>query len=374
MNTTSIIASAKSWIEGPAVEQLNKTASLNGIVKAVGLPDLHPGRGMPIGAAFMTKDIIYPHIIGNDIGCGMSLFASGIAERKAKVDRWVSKLETVKSLSKIDVPNNVELDSYGDGLRETSFNNRLGHIGGGNHFAEFQTVEEIFDEACFRDLNLDKKELYLLVHSGSGSYGKYIMDWSIRKFKSQNGLLPDSEEGQLYLSEHNNAVKWASVNRLLVALKLLASLSFRKNFLRLCVNLEHNSISEKFLNNERFFIHRKGAAPADKGTMIIPGSRGSLCYLVMPAEDTSSSAFSLAHGAGRKWERGTCKGRISDMYNKDSIQRTKLKGRVVCHDKKLLFEEAPEAYKNIERVIEDLEDAGLVKRVAAFRPVLTYKG
>ena len=57
-DTVSIIASENSWIEGKAIDQLVKTASLQGMTQAVGLPDLHPGRGYPIGAAFLSEDRI----------------------------------------------------------------------------------------------------------------------------------------------------------------------------------------------------------------------------------------------------------------------------------------------------------------------------
>ncbi len=63
-----IIASDQSWIEGEAIRQLEITASLLSMMRAVGLPDLHPGKGIPIGAAFLSKNIIYPHLVDNDIG------------------------------------------------------------------------------------------------------------------------------------------------------------------------------------------------------------------------------------------------------------------------------------------------------------------
>src|SRR5437660_2598453 len=69
-----LFASARSWIEGEAVRQLYATAKLDGVCHAVGFPDLHPGKGSPVGAAFLTEGIIYPDVIGGDIGCGMALF------------------------------------------------------------------------------------------------------------------------------------------------------------------------------------------------------------------------------------------------------------------------------------------------------------
>ncbi|MCL4215939.1 MAG: RtcB family protein, partial [Candidatus Hydrogenedentes bacterium] len=69
-----IIRTAKSWIEGSAVQQLEKVATLPGVCRAVGMPDLHPGRGYPIGAAVLCRGMFYPHLVGNDIGCGMGLW------------------------------------------------------------------------------------------------------------------------------------------------------------------------------------------------------------------------------------------------------------------------------------------------------------
>ena len=71
-----IIASPKNWIEGEAIKQLQNTAKFPGMEMAVGLPDLHPGKGSPIGAAFFTKNILYPYLIGNDIGLRHGLVAN----------------------------------------------------------------------------------------------------------------------------------------------------------------------------------------------------------------------------------------------------------------------------------------------------------
>src|SRR5438046_9637857 len=83
-----LIASPRSWIEGEAVRQLYATAKLDGVRLAVGFPDLHPGKGTPVGAAFVTEGVIYPHFIGGDIGCGMALFKTDLVRRDAKLDRW----------------------------------------------------------------------------------------------------------------------------------------------------------------------------------------------------------------------------------------------------------------------------------------------
>jgi release factor H-coupled RctB family protein len=93
----------------------------------------------------------------------------------------------------------------------------------------------------------------------------------------------------------------------------------------------------------------------------------------MPTDDTGVSGYSLAHGAGRKWERSMCRARLESKYTKETIKSTKLKGRIICSDTNLLFEEAPEAYKSIDTVIQSLLDFGLIKVIATFKPILTYK-
>src|SRR6516225_9877198 len=76
-------ASSRSWIEGEALRQLYATSKLEGMRLAVGFPDLHPGKGSPVGAAFVTEGFIYPYLIGGDIGCGMALFQTDLTRRDA---------------------------------------------------------------------------------------------------------------------------------------------------------------------------------------------------------------------------------------------------------------------------------------------------
>ena len=121
------------------------------------------------------------------------------------------------------------------------------------------------------------------------------------------------------------------------------------------------------------WVHRKGAVAADNEFVVIPGSRGSLCYVVKPTGDGESHAWSLAHGAGRKWARSESRLRMRERFGAHQLVQTPLGGRVICEQRDLLYEEAPAAYKNIEAVIQDLVDAGLASVIATFRPLLTYK-
>src|SRR5512136_309941 len=83
-----LFASAKSWIEGEALRQLYATSKLEGMRLAVGFPDLHPGKGSAVGAAFVTEGLLYPYLIGGDIGCGMALFKTDLVQRDIKLNRW----------------------------------------------------------------------------------------------------------------------------------------------------------------------------------------------------------------------------------------------------------------------------------------------
>ncbi len=351
----TIITNEKCWIEYTAVAQLEKAASLDGIIKAVGLPDLHAGK-MPVGTAVQTEGIIYPHLIGGDIGCGMGLFETNCALRKFKQDRFVTKLNHIREFA--DIPTN-------NPYPEQSPIYDLGTIGGGNHFAEFQTVEEVYDEERFASLGMDKKQVLLLVHSGSRSFGQSILN----RFSGAEGLNENSEECKQYLDLHGDALIWARRNRCIVAGKLMEYLGYSAG-IKTIIDCYHNFLEQR----GGTWIHRKGAVSAQQGIVVIPGSRGSLTYLVQPAGDTEVSAYSLSHGAGRKWSRSMCRSRIKNKYDRDSLRQTELGSRVVCHDTELLFREAPEAYKNVEHVISALLERRLCTVVATLRPLVTYKG
>ena len=139
-------------------------------------------------------------------------------------------------------------------------------------------------------------------------------------------------------------------------------------------DLSHNTVTPKDFGGKTLWLHRKGAAPCDQGPLVIPGSRGTFSYLVQPTEQAAvDNAFSLAHGAGRKWMRSQTKARLSNKYRPDDFLKTDLGGLVVCEDKALIYEEAPQAYKNIDVVIQDMVDANLIRVLAVLRPLLSYK-
>ncbi|HPT50812.1 MAG TPA: RNA ligase RtcB family protein [Accumulibacter sp.] len=359
-----LIASAQTWIEGHAIQQLQISARLEGMRLVVGMPDLHPGRVYPVGAAFFSVGRFYPALVGNDIGCGMSLWRTTLAGRGLSADR----LE--KRLGMIDGPLPSDLRTYmaGDDLPDTGFESSLGTIGGGNHFAELQRVDEIYEHDTLAALAVDREHLLLLVHSGSRGLGQRILTAHVERYR-HGGLVDGTLAGDDYLEQHALALRFAHVNRRLIAWRMLEKL---RGDGAPIVDLDHNLLTPAEINGEKGWLHRKGATPTDAGLLVVPGSRGDYSYLVEPVAD-AVSLYSVAHGAGRKWMRSDCRARLSARYDSRQLARTALGSRVVCNDRRLLFEEAPEAYKPISSVIGSLRDAGLVRPVARLRPVLTYK-
>jgi release factor H-coupled RctB family protein len=360
-----LFASAKSWIEGEALRQLYATSKLEGMRLAVGFPDLHPGKGGPVGAAFVTEGLIHPYLIGGDIGCGMALFKTDLVRRDVKLDRWTQvafDLEHVWTDAIDEVLANEALES-------TDFDDSLGTLGGRNHFAELQAVEEIANAGEFKKLGLGKQQLVVLVHSGSRGLGESVLRDYVTEHQV-SGSDAESLAAAAYLLGHDLAVRWAKVNRKLLAQRFVKALGAEVDPLW---DGCHNSITPRELEGETVWVHRKGAVVAENEAVMIPGSRGSLSYLVKPLNSGESRAWSLAHGAGRKWTRSEARLRVRERFGKEQLVQTSLGSRVICGERDLLYEEAPAAYKSIEAVIQDLADAGLVSVVATFRPLLTYK-
>lgn len=359
-----LVAADDTWIEGKAIQQLETTARLGGMHRVAGMPDLHPGRGYPVGAAFFSVGRLYPALVGNDIGCGMALWRTDIPTAKLHLD----KLE--KRLGNLDLPLDETWQEAvaSFGLPATGHERSLGTIGGGNHFAELQQLDENYDDAALAALGIERKHLLLLVHSGSRGLGEAILREQVDLF-GHHGLEAGSEASTHYLGRHDGALCFAEANRQLIARRMLDRLRADGDVL---LDINHNLVSPAQVDGLDGWLHRKGATPSDQGAVVIPGSRGDYSYLVQPIAD-ERSLLSLAHGAGRKWMRSECKDRLASRYSVEQLSRTALGSRVICADRALIYEEAPEAYKAIDSVVGALREAGLVRVLARLKPVLTYK-
>lgn len=335
--TIKIIKNQKIWMEEEAIKQIEKFSKFEGVVNAAGLPDLHSGI-VPIGSVFQTKDIIYPFFIGNDIGCGMSLFQTNLKVKKFNLNKFIKK------------------------LNHTCINGTYS-IGGGNHFAEIQMIDKVYNSKQADTLTLDKNKLFVLVHSGSRNKGDEVF----QAFNSTKGLKKENPDFKLYLKKHNETRKFAQLNREMIAQQLMGFIS-NKCEIHKVIDCVHNGITEY----NGYYFHHKGTISAFEEYAIIAGTRGDYSYVVkcIPTEDT---LYSISHGAGRKWPRNLCKGRLKSKYKKDELKTSKMGGRIITDKNELLYEEASEAYKNIEEVIQILLDYNCIELIARMKPLITYK-
>lgn len=364
-NNISLFTTSSSWIEGESIRQLERVASLPGMLRVAGFPDMHPGKGGPVGAAMLTEGVIYPYLVGSDAGCGMALFATDLSVAKAKPEKWTIRLKG------LEMPWDGDADAWLQerGADPNRFSLSAGTIGSGNHFAELLRVQKVLDYEKFHNSGLDQRNLCLLVHSGSRGLGEQLLRSHVDQHRDE-GLVVGWEGANHYLASHDNCLRWAAANRELICHRFLEQLGGEY---QLVVDLTHNSITRVMVDDNKCWLHRKGAAPSDQPLVIIPGSRGSCSYLVSPIGDQSANLWSVAHGAGRKWSRSECEERLRQKHSTDSMKKTKLGSYVICDDKSLLYEEAPQAYKDIDTVITDMVALGLISVVAKFRPLLTYK-
>mgnify|MGYP003708406607 CR=1 FL=1 len=344
--------SRDAWIEGRAEDQLKDVSSWKGMKTIAAFPDLHPGRFGPVGSAFLS-DRIYPQLVGSDIGCGISVFRLSLQARKLKLDKASRRMRSLED----------DYDPQGD-LPDGYFGelSSLGTIGSGNHFCEIQSVQ-----SCEGGFGISPGDLLLMVHTGSRGYG-YRLFREIED-KWNEGFEAGSPEALRYLDVHNKALEYARTNRMLVATRAARALG---SDLSLLVDTPHNFLSR----SSSGWLHRKGAAPTDMSSLVpLAGSRDSLSYLIKPNSlAPAESLASMAHGAGRKYDRASMHGRLrSGRSDLEALSRNPYGGRVICEDKSLLLEEAGVAYKSSQDVVRDLERHRIGTSVAELRPLLTYK-
>ena len=354
--------SGSAWIEGAALDQLDEMSRLPGVLEIAAFPDLHPGKYGATGVALLSSRL-HPLLIGNDIGCGMSLFVLDLPLRKLKIDRAAERLRRLEAQA---VGDASELLAEA-GLPVDLLPGTLGTIGGGNHFCELQAVDGLADGG--RAAGLDDQELYLLVHSGSRALGATVFSETMAIHSGlAAGFDPGSEAGMAWLANHDRCVAWASLNRRLIAARAAAAL---RADLRLIADVPHNLVRA----SDRGFIHYKGAAAVVPGEFApIAGSRASLSYVVRPTSGIARSLDGISHGAGRKYDRATMHGRVGrNRSERDQLLRNAWGGVAICDDRALVVEEAASAYKDAGQVVADLQNGGLIVGLASLRPLVTFK-
>jgi tRNA-splicing ligase RtcB len=284
---------------------------------------------------------------------------------------------------------------------------QVGTLGSGNHFLEVQYVERIFDRAAAQAMGLYESEIVVLVHSGSRGLGHQVctdylrdMDAAMRRYgievpDRQLACVPvHSREGQEYLSAMRASANFAWANR--QGITYFTRQAFKRIFgekeeLRVIYDVCHNIAKLERHRVEgrdlQVMVHRKGAArafPAGRPEVpevykscgqpvLIPGSMGTASYVLVGAEGAMRETFgTTCHGAGRLMSRTAAK---KSPFAQNARQRLEDQGVFVRADSRDgITEEIPEAYKDVDAVIDVVHNAGLATRVARLKPIGVIKG
>ncbi len=284
---------------------------------------------------------------------------------------------------------------------------QVGTLGSGNHFLEVQYVERIFDPQAAQVLGLYENEIVILIHSGSRGFGHQVctdylrdMDEGMRRYGIE---LPDrqlacvpvhSKEGQEYLAAMRAAANFAWANR--QGITHFTRQAFKRIFgqkeeLRVVYDVCHNIAKLERHNVEgrdrKVMVHRKGATRAFPPgrpevpepykscgqPVLIPGSMGTASYVLVGAEGAMRETFgTTCHGAGRVMSRTAAR---KSAYAQNAKQRLEDQGITVrAETRDGITEEIPEAYKDVDAVINVVHNAGLARRVARLKPIGVIKG
>jgi tRNA-splicing ligase RtcB len=287
---------------------------------------------------------------------------------------------------------------------------QVGTLGSGNHFLEVEIVEEIFDRDVASALGIEVGQVAVLIHSGSRGFGHQVCDDYLAKLVKhvdKIGInLPDrqlacayiqSSEGQQYLSAMACAANYAWANRQMLmhltgeALEKALGMGPRELGMRLVYDVCHNiaKIEEHIVDGKKMTlcVHRKGATRAfppghpalpqkfrkTGQPVLIPGDMGTGSYVLVGTEKAMEKTFgSTCHGAGRVLSRAAA---IKASKGRSIHREMEARGVLVMSAAKgTLAEEIPEAYKDIDEVINVVHGAGLSRKVAKLRAVGCIKG
>ena len=282
---------------------------------------------------------------------------------------------------------------------------QLGTMGSGNHFVEVQMVEDVFDPPTAAAFGLATGQVTVLVHSGSRGLGHQVCTDYVRLMDAQLARyrihLPDrqlacapasSPEGRRYLAAMAAAANFAWANRQAIADSVRRAIGavLGKDVAERTAqvyDVAHNVAKVETHGGRRVCVHRKGATRAfpagseeipaayrDVGQPVfVPGSMGTASFVLAGEPAAMDRSFgTTCHGAGRRLSRTAARKRI---HGNELRRELEARGIVVrCPSPKGLAEEAPFAYKDVDRVVRVVERAGLARRVARLVPLGVVKG
>jgi len=353
-----------------------------------------------------------PHGVGR--GGAFALNRKAMAEVVREGARWALKhgYATEMDLERTEENGRIagaDPDKIGPRAYERAAD-QLGTLGAGNHFIEVDVVDEIFDETAAAAMGLFPGQIVAQIHCGSRGFGHQVCTDYVARFQKvvhKYGIqLPDRElvcaplsspEGQDYLAAMKGAANFAFCNRQL--LTHLIRRSFDETLRGKVANasvyqvydIAHNmaKIEEHEVDGRRMTVcvHRKGATrafgPGSPGLpavyrdigqpVLVPGSMGTASWVLVGTEGSMAQSFgSTCHGAGRMMSRSRAKREVQGGELRRELESRGI--RVRAGSLAGLAEEAPEAYKDVDRVIEVVHGAGIARKVARLVPVAVVKG
>jgi tRNA-splicing ligase RtcB (3'-phosphate/5'-hydroxy nucleic acid ligase) len=381
VNDKAVVFLPWATIEAEAQRQILNTAQMPFVFKHVAvMPDCHYGKGATVGTVLATDGAVIPAAVGVDIGCGMIAVRTPLrrsdiprpADVRAGIERRIpmsagknnSKLtpsaaERVRTLEQFASETRATPDQYDKNWRLA-----LGTLGGGNHFIE---LAEDADGT-----------VWVTLHSGSRGVGNKIGTYYIRVAQDlchkMHIQLPDRDLAYLpeehpafaaYLRDLNWAQQFALHNRNEMMDRVLTEVSFavhgeagHQAELELQrINSHHNFTQKEQHFGRDVWVTRKGAIMARKDNWaMIPGSMGTRSYIVVGKENPMSF-HSAPHGAGRRYSRTKARA----VFNMTDLSKA-MEGIEYRHSK-VLLDEIPGAYKDIDQVMENAKDLVEIKYV-----------
>ncbi|HQJ57072.1 MAG TPA: RtcB family protein [Caldisericia bacterium] len=287
---------------------------------------------------------------------------------------------------------------------------QLGTLGAGNHFLEIQVVEEVYNEQIAKILGLFKGQITVLIHTGSRGLGHQVASdyievmlnaarkYGISLIDKQLAAAPfTSPEAKRYFSAMIGAANYAWVNRQLIthwtreSFKDVFKKPDREMGLEIIYDVAHNiaKVEEHIVDGKKVkvVVHRKGATrafppnhneiPAKYKSIgqpvLVPGDMGRYSFVLVGTNKAMSETFgSTCHGAGRVMSRSQALREEQANAIVDSLNKKGIKIR--AESKKTIVEESPEAYKDVQDVVDVLQEEGISTKIAKLRPIAVMKG
>jgi tRNA-splicing ligase RtcB len=324
-------------------------------------------------------------MVGVDIGCGMCAVNTHIKVEEMTQEKLKEIMGKIREVVPVGFAHQEKaqdihlMPRISDKLtiidREfEKARSQIGTLGGGNHFIEIQKS--------------DIGEVWVMIHSGSRNLGKQVADYYnqvaidlANRFyipnvvKQDLAYLPvESIEAQDYIKEMQYCVDFAFANRkrMIDRVRGVFADVIGKDIPDDIINIAHNYAQLEWHMGKNVWVHRKGATSAREGEIgIIPGSMGTKSYIVK-GKGNKESFMSCSHGAGRRMGRMEASRQIT-LEEADKSMEGVLYGRWgLDRNKNLDFGEAPQAYKDIDIVMENQKD--LVEIVTELKPMAVIKG